>query len=46
MKDSPYHAFQVVTWTKYLALGNRQDKKNTFKWERVVKTFLGTSTYD
>ena len=42
LADSPYHAFQAVTWAKELALVNIQDKRNTFRWERVVKNLLKT----
>ena len=36
---SPYHTYQGVTCDMELTLGNRQDKKNMFKWERVVKNY-------
>ena len=37
---------QVVTWYKELALENRQDRENTFKWDKVVKTLPVTYKYD
>lgn len=46
INDSPYHEFQSVIWAKELALGNKQDKINPFKWERVVNNLLGTPIYD
>ena len=46
LTDFPYHACQAVPWAKELALVNRQDKKNVFKWERVVNNLPVTSTYD
>ena len=46
LTNSTYHECQEVTWTMELTLGNIQDKKNMFKWERVVKNLPGTSTYD
>ena len=46
LTDFPYHTCQAVTWSKKLALGNIKDKKNPFKWEKVVNNSPGTSTYD
>ena len=39
LTNSTYHECQEVTWTMELTLGNIQDKKNMFKWERVVKNY-------
>ena len=46
MTDYPYYSCQAVTWANELALVNRRDKKNLFKWEKVVNNLPGTSTYD
>ena len=37
--DCPYHACQEVTWDKTIAIGNRRDSMNPFRWERVVVNF-------
>ena len=42
----PYHACQTVTWSKEMALGDKQDLENTFEWARFVRNLLGTTTYD
>ena len=46
LADSPYHVCQAVTRAKELALVNKQDKRNPFKWNRVMNNLPGTPTYD
>ena len=43
--DSPYHACQVVTWDKSVALGYRQSLNNPFGWDKVVVNLPVTTTY-
>ena len=38
---SPYHACQVVTWAKSIAMGDRINQNNPFAWEKVVLNLPG-----
>ena len=42
---SPYHACQVVTWGKCIAMGDRLYSNNPFAWEKVVLNLLGNKEY-
>ena len=42
---SPYHACQVVTWAKSVALGDKQSLNNPFGWYTVVVNLTGTTAY-
>ena len=44
--DTPYHAFQAVTWDKDMEMGYKKDMKNNFECLRVVSNFPGTPTYE
>ena len=46
LTDFPYQSCQAATWAKDLDMGNIKDKKNPFKWDKVVNNLPGTSTYD
>ena len=46
LTDSIYHACQAVTWANIVTLGDRQNIKNHFGWEKVVIKFPGTTAYD
>ena len=46
LKELTYHAWQGVTWSKSIALGDLHDLQNTFAWEKVVLNFPGTIDCD
>ena len=43
---STYHAFQVVICANTIALGDRRESSNPFRWERAVVKFPGPEGYD
>ena len=32
LTDSPYHAYQVVTWANTITLGGMREQSNPFRW--------------
>ncbi|CAJ1966197.1 unnamed protein product [Cylindrotheca closterium] len=46
LKSSPYQAVQAIMVAKEIALGDRKDPKNSFRWDEVKLNLLGSSTYD
>ncbi|KAL7568702.1 hypothetical protein ACA910_021697 [Epithemia clementina (nom. ined.)] len=46
LTTSPYQATQAVQRMKCLALGNRLDHKNVFRWQRVELNLPGDVNYD
>ncbi|KAL7576168.1 hypothetical protein ACA910_004823 [Epithemia clementina (nom. ined.)] len=42
----PYQATQAAQRVKRLALGNRLDPQNVFRWHKVVLNLPGDETYD
>ena len=42
LTDSPYHAFQEVTWAKSISIGYLLESNNPFYWYKVVLNLLGT----
>ena len=46
LTDSPYHAWQSVTWAKTIAMGDHREPRNPFKWDRVVLNFPRSEGYD
>ena len=46
LTNSPYHEFQEVRWDKSIALGDRQNLKNNFGWEKVLVNLPVTTTYE
>ena len=46
LKSSPYQAVQAVMVAKQVALGDRMDRKNAFRWDAVRLNLPGTESYD
>ncbi|KAL7574179.1 hypothetical protein ACA910_014856 [Epithemia clementina (nom. ined.)] len=45
LSTSPYQATQAAQRVKYLALGDRHDQKNVFRWDRVELNLPGSPDY-
>ncbi|KAL7579355.1 hypothetical protein ACA910_014029 [Epithemia clementina (nom. ined.)] len=43
---SPYQATQAAQRMKWLALGNRADSKNGFRWDRIELNLPGDESYN
>ena len=41
LMDSPYHAYQAVTYAKSIYLGDRRDYDDPFSWDRLAVNLLG-----
>ena len=41
LMDSPYHAYQAVTYAKSISLGDRRDSDDPFSWDRLAVNLLG-----
>ncbi|CAJ1960069.1 unnamed protein product [Cylindrotheca closterium] len=46
LKSSPFQAVQAIMVAKEIALGDRKDPKNAFRWDEVKLNLPGSSTYD
>ena len=46
LTDQPYHACQVMTWDKIIAMGDQLFLENPFVQEKVVLNFHVTKEYD
>ena len=46
LRDSPYRSLQMMIMAKFVAYGDRKDKKNPFRWESVVLNLPGDPDYD
>ncbi|KAL7574949.1 hypothetical protein ACA910_010772 [Epithemia clementina (nom. ined.)] len=46
LSPSPYQATQSSQRAKWLALGNRNDESNVFRWQQVILNLPGDSRYD
>lgn len=46
LKSSPYQAVQAILVAKEVVMGDRFDKSNVFRWDRVRLNLPGTENYD
>jgi hypothetical protein len=46
LKPSPYNSIQGLSWLFEVIFGDRHDKKNVFRWDRVILNLPGDPYYD
>lgn len=46
LKDSPYRSLQLMIKAKFIAYGDRKDRRNPFHWEWVVLNLPGSEDYN
>ena len=45
LTDSPYRSLQLLTKAKFIAYGDRLNKKNPFQWQMVKLNLPGSDAY-
>ena len=46
LTDSPYRSLQLLMKAKFIAYGDRMNKKNPFQWKIVKLNLPGSDSYD
>ena len=46
LRESPFRAMQAIAWAKEFVYGDKNDLRNSFRWDKAVLNLPGSPDYD